>query len=494
VDHVTSTWIPSKKLRVIEGDDDFQVPFSKYVGCGNVVGVPTWVISSPNASHIHRFFDSSPFSSSGQYFVMTRIFNNEYTKPEVGDMAEIVVVNLRNGIETTVAKTAAWGTQLGAQAQWGKTDNELFYNVIKYEKKLQRDIPVGVIHNIMTSTKRYLECSIYHISPDGRYALSPDLTKIKFTQLGYGVDIDNAKKNINSPDNDGIYITDIFTGECKLLITLKKLSKIAGLDTKSTPTYGFHTKWSSDGQLIMIVMRRLVRKTYSTMTAKLYSYIEKYNYYRSGHLFVMSRDGQFVKYIMNWPDPRFIYGVSKLSANQTHSHTCDDHILPPQQYERISDKILHNIKSRDGNHPNWIPNTYKISINLKPFVSNGRDKFAIVIYDLDFDQDFQRYRYHQTDMAANITPHVPFPSCSYPDSTIYCHNHHANQCQVLEYQVYDRGSGHPNFAPYDNGRYAVLDIYEKQVNGFGGLEKDCAPLRLIDTWTKEEVWLKQVKY
>ena len=38
--------------------------------------IPTWIVTSPDVSTIHRFFDSSPFSPSGRYLGLTRV--NQY--------------------------------------------------------------------------------------------------------------------------------------------------------------------------------------------------------------------------------------------------------------------------------------------------------------------------------------------------------------------------------------------------------------------------------
>lgn len=57
----------------------------------------------------------------------------------------------------------------------------------------------------------------------------------------------------------GIFLTDTATGNCRLLINLHDLAIVGGLDM-NTPTYGFHTKWSHDGELIMVVVRTLHTK------------------------------------------------------------------------------------------------------------------------------------------------------------------------------------------------------------------------------------------
>ena len=75
-------------------------------------------MTPPNTSSIHRFFDSSPFSPSGRYLALTRAPLRAEGKPiEPGDVASVVVVDLRRGTERTVATTRGWSSQLGAQAR-----------------------------------------------------------------------------------------------------------------------------------------------------------------------------------------------------------------------------------------------------------------------------------------------------------------------------------------------------------------------------------------
>jgi hypothetical protein len=63
----------------------------------------------------------------------------------------------------------------------------------------------------------------------------------------------------------GIFITDTNTGKCKLLISLYDLASVGGL-VMNLPTYGFHTKWSYDGEV------------YTCMYICMYMYIYIYIY------------------------------------------------------------------------------------------------------------------------------------------------------------------------------------------------------------------------
>ena len=295
--------------------------------------VPVWIASGSEHNTIHRFFDSSPFSPSGQYIALNALPTPHDKNVATKDSA-IVVVDLLSGTSVEVGRTDCWDSQVGAQVQWGGSDRELFFNIIskrlshtnrstqtvdglsisprdRHKRELIRtsnfssrsitkvesfgklgailaepigplesaatlpDISAehhrivpqqsdygltarGVVYDMTTSTQRVLDCPVYHVRQDGRYAVSPNLHKIRYTQKGYGIiGYSGARPNKNAPDDDGLYITDTVTGQCRIFISLKELARQVGFDIEHTPMYGFHTKWSSDGLLIMFVVRTL---------------------------------------------------------------------------------------------------------------------------------------------------------------------------------------------------------------------------------------------
>jgi hypothetical protein len=150
--------------------------------------IAAWVISPPNASTIHRFFDSSPFSPSGRLLGLTRFRWEGKRAIKFGDTAEVVVVRLFKGTDTSadkrmhtvpdvgteqvVASTSAFDSQVGAHVQWGQSDEELYFNDIELAQTSAR--PVGVRLNTTTGKRTMLQCAIYAISPDGNICTSYD--------------------------------------------------------------------------------------------------------------------------------------------------------------------------------------------------------------------------------------------------------------------------------------------------------------------------------
>lgn len=219
--------------------------------------VPVWCLTPKINGCVHRFFDASSISPSGHYVALTR-FLREDQLPQPGDTAEIVVIDLLSGLVQTVAQTHGYDTQLGAQVQWGGTDEELFFN----DMDTQTWQPFGVKLNPKTTQRKILDGTVYMVSRDGKQALSPCLLRTGATQAGYGVIAPTQYVPVNHgmSDDDGVYITDTTTGQSKLLVSIRQIVETAmpkfDLDTyKNGDFYGFHVKWNPQGTRIMFVLR-----------------------------------------------------------------------------------------------------------------------------------------------------------------------------------------------------------------------------------------------
>jgi len=236
---------------------DLSEHFPRYTQFDPVV--PVWCITPGQASTIHRFFDTSPISPSGRYVALTRFLFEDHL-PNPGDVAEVVLVDLETGREEVVAMTRGWDTQLGAQAQWGADDTQLFFNDVD----TSRWRPFGVRLNIFTGRRTQLETGIYMVSPDGKWAASPCLLRTAVTQAGYGVlaPLEHIPRNKGTARDDGIFVTNTDSGQSKLLVSLEEVFDTATpsldpADYRQGDFYGAHVKWNPTGDRIMLVLRWL---------------------------------------------------------------------------------------------------------------------------------------------------------------------------------------------------------------------------------------------
>jgi hypothetical protein len=324
-----------------------------------------------------------------------------------------------------------FNSQLGTQAQW-ISDNKVVFNDIIVASDLKSK-SIGIVYDISTKKKMQLECPIYHVNTEGSWAVAPNLTKIHLTQLGYGIKLnktnDSELINEQAVKDDGIYLINLKSGSCKLLVSLYDISMAVGLPI-DVPTYGFHTKWSSDGEKIMFVVRTMDPAV--RIDGLLFG-----KRFRTQHLIVMNKNGGNIRRIISW------------NSNL---------VIHPKSIDF------------DGNHPNWIPGTHKISINLakRPFENNKIYSLFERIKSFTFTHNFQKvhkWKIFSIDTdTENIEP-------------------------ILLYSV---GSGHPSVRAGE--RYIISDSYSKERFFFQDqkLKYGAVPLRLIDSYTQKEIWLAQV--
>ena len=86
--------------------------------------------------------------------------------------------------------------------------------------------PHGVRLDMHSGRRTRLGCTVYHVSSDGRWALTPDLRRMSRTQLGYGVHVPEGQvpRNSGAPRDDGLWVSDTRTGECRMLVSLAEVA------------------------------------------------------------------------------------------------------------------------------------------------------------------------------------------------------------------------------------------------------------------------------
>lgn len=220
--------------------------------------VPVWDITPMMRGCFHRFFDTTPISPSGRYVAVMRM-SDEQRLNKPGEMADVVLVDLEDGTMKVVAQTCGWESQMGANINWGSDDHSLIFNdvdVSTWTPQLVRLDP-------LTGKSSKTPGGVYHVSPDGRFAAAASMERMRRTQDGYGVVIPDERvpANNGAPGDDGMFITDLSTGQRKLVLSLsqavKSIPELAGQRLEDWQIYGFHSKWSPDGSRLIFTIRRL---------------------------------------------------------------------------------------------------------------------------------------------------------------------------------------------------------------------------------------------
>lgn len=290
------------------------------IGCNSRVAIKC--ITQEEGAYMHRFYDTSPISPSGRYIAVMR-FPYEDKTPLPGDYATVVVMTLADLEVVYESETAAWGTQVGAHLQWGCSDSSLFFN----RMDISSWTPFGVKVDIEKTTELKLTDTVYMVSPDGKQCLSPCLRRISLAQVGYGVSIPGSSipKNEGASAFDGIYLTATQSGSSKLLVSIASIVEelkedFIDIDLSKGRFYGFHTKWSPDGQKIMFILRWLAKGERKT----------------KNYLITMNADGSNIKLALS--ARRWVGGH--------HPNWCPDSIsIIMNLMYRDSDAHLHRLKN-----------------------------------------------------------------------------------------------------------------------------------------------------
>ena len=219
--------------------------------------VPAWCVTPNEGRIFHRFFDTSPFSPSGRYLAALRLPYEDHG-PAPGDVARVVLVDLETAEEKVVAETQGWEFQMGANINWGAGDDVLLFNDVNPGTWK----PFCVRLNPLTGERKNLEGTIYRVSPDGRKVISSCMLRMRRTQFGYGVWVpdEHVPRNIGPREDDGLYETDVETGKCRMLVSLKTLvaHMAPQLDPGALPDhefYGFHCKYNRQGTRLIWTLR-----------------------------------------------------------------------------------------------------------------------------------------------------------------------------------------------------------------------------------------------
>lgn len=217
--------------------------------------VPVVKVSSGRV--IHRFFDTSPLSPSGRYLALFR-FPQEVTSPKPGEVGEVILVDRQTGKERVVAQSRGWEMQLGANVQWGNTDEALYFNDVDTTNWTAFAVQL----NPLTGKSRRMGGTVFMASADGTKLASYNLLASRWAQVGYGVVVPNAKapRNIGPVASDGIDITTTKTGAVRRIVTIKDIYEktvpsISIANPQDYEYYCFQVKWNPQGTRLLTTVQ-----------------------------------------------------------------------------------------------------------------------------------------------------------------------------------------------------------------------------------------------
>lgn len=217
----------------------------------------------------HHFFGyigqcrTIPWNSSGRYILGLEI-DSIHRMPKPEEAATILIIDTQDNNKIIhLDKTYAWNPQQGTMFYWNPlaAETQFFFN--------DRDVETGKVFTVIYDIEKKKRVREYRyddtpvgnggVAADGSSWLGLNYGRLARLRLvtGYPGALDWSKNEV-APENDGIFIVDIKTGEKRLLVSYQQLEKkLKERDPEMEHDGLFinHTLWNRDGDRIYFFVR-----------------------------------------------------------------------------------------------------------------------------------------------------------------------------------------------------------------------------------------------
>ena len=187
--------------------------------------LPMRTFSIPDAHVFFGYYDVPQFNED-EALLLAMAAPNINRTPLKGEQIKIGFFDLRekSSVFRKIAMTETWCWQQGCRLQWYpyRGSKAVIYNTMvgdNYGCVVQNVDDLEVVKSFSRP--------VYSVSPDGKWGLSLDFSRLQRLRPGYGY---NARPDISInnflPTDDGIWRINLTTGEEKLLFSLQDVSQI----------------------------------------------------------------------------------------------------------------------------------------------------------------------------------------------------------------------------------------------------------------------------
>ncbi len=179
-------------------------------------------ITSSPGYHWFAYYDKEQFDPTNRYVLGMEVdFEGRSPRPD----AEIRLggIDLQQGNRwREIGRSTAWCWQQGCMLQWVPgTTSTVIYNDREGEEYVSR------LLDINTESIRTLPAPVYALSADGTRAVSTDFRRVNDMRPGYGYcGIPDPNHDCLAPDDSGIWLQDLHSGEHRLVISIAQIAAI----------------------------------------------------------------------------------------------------------------------------------------------------------------------------------------------------------------------------------------------------------------------------
>lgn len=173
-------------------------------------------LTSGPKHHFFGYYGITPWNASGKVLLcLESDFQDHVPAPD--EPASVGLVDAETGAFRPVAETRAWNFQQGAMLHWNPLNSE---SEILYNDRKDGEV-VSVVRAVRTGETRYLPRPVSAVSHNGQWALSLTYGRLRRLRpvVGYVGAVD-PNPDVADPDDDGVFLMDLTTGETKLVVSI----------------------------------------------------------------------------------------------------------------------------------------------------------------------------------------------------------------------------------------------------------------------------------
>ncbi|HAM98946.1 MAG TPA: hypothetical protein DCQ26_10090 [Marinilabiliales bacterium] len=208
-------------------------------------------LTTGEASHFFGYFDKSPWCPNNQNLFLCHRSFHENVFPKGIEKIEVGYWEIASNRFVKLAETLAWNFQQGAMLQWVGKSNKILFNDIHEGKA------VAKIIDLKGDLKAQIDYPIATLNSDGTLGVSLNFGRLNRVRKDYGYPaITDLYAHENIPENDGIILVDIVTGNPVKIISIKQIAEFGKNNTvKNAFHYVNHPIFSPDGKKICFLHR-----------------------------------------------------------------------------------------------------------------------------------------------------------------------------------------------------------------------------------------------
>ena len=228
------------------------------------VGEPVQITKNDKEHLFASYYGINSWSANQRYVTVLET-DIKYRLPDEHDPATLGLVDLETNEFIPLTQTRAWNFQQGCMAHWLATspDSLIIYN------DLQGDHFVSVIMNVHTKEKiKTIPYPVSAVSPNGKEAISINFSRLRKTRsdYGYGGNGQDAKENVQFPENDGLFLVNLETGKAKLIVSIAQVKEMVPEVPEEGIEYFNHTLFSRGGSKVFWLARAVPQRNTTSLT------------------------------------------------------------------------------------------------------------------------------------------------------------------------------------------------------------------------------------